>query len=143
MSFKEWTAVIQLVGAFVVAGWLALDHMGGGIGDGTLPGLAIVLLWAVGALIVFNILATVAVTVIVTIVRGEAFKDEPADERDDVIDARSSRIGYAVTSAVAALTLVPLALGVEASLAVLMLFVAPVAGGIIHAAAQLVYYRIG
>lgn len=143
MSFKEWTAIVQLVGGVLIAAWLTTEALGPGLGDGTPGGLAIRLLWALAAIIGFNVIGVIGVTILVTMARGEQLKDEPADERDETIDTRSSRIGYAVTSALAAATLVPLAMGADPSLAIIMLFAAPLAGGLAHALAQLVYYRIG
>lgn len=143
MSYKEWTVIVQLAGGALIVGWLALDAAGGGLGDGTPAGLAIRLLWAMAAIIGFNIVGMILVAILVSMARGEELKDEPADERDETVDTRSSRIGYAVTSILAAATLIPLALGYDPSLAILMLFAAPLGGGIAHAAAQLVYYRLG
>lgn len=143
MSYKEWTAIVQLLGGAIVSIWLVLEVMGTGLGDGTTSGLAIKLLWALGAVIAFNIIGVIITTILVSIAQGEALKDEPADERDEKVDTRSSRIGYVVTSILAALTLIPLAMGVTPSLAVLMLFLAPFGGGLAHAAAQLIFYRLG
>lgn len=143
MSYKEWTAIVQLAGGALIVGWLALEAAGGGLGNGSPAGLAIRLLWALAAIIAFNVVGMILVAILVSITRGEEIKDEPADERDEMVDTRSSRIGYVVTSALAVLTLVPLAMGYDPSLAILMLFVAPLAGGLAHAAAQLVYYRLG
>ncbi len=143
MSYKEWTAVVQLFGAAVIGIWLAFDAFGPGLGDGTTAGLAIRLLWAVGGIIAVNVIGMIVVTIVVTVVRKREFADEPADERDDMIDARSSRIGYIVTSSVAALVLIPLAMGADPKLAIAALFLAPVAGGVAHAAAQLAFYRMG
>jgi hypothetical protein len=143
MGYKEWTAIIQLAGAAAVGLWLAMEAFGAGLGDGTPAGLAIRLLWAVGGLIAINVIGMVIISVVLTVIRQKEFTDEPADERDDMIDARSSRIGYAVTSSLAALTLIPVAMGGAPTLAITMLFVAPLAGGIAHAAAQLVFYRLG
>lgn len=141
MGYKQWTAIVQLAGVVVVGIWLATEA-GAGL-SGTVPAMATTLLLATGGLVVFNIVGMIIVTILVTMVQQRPLKDEPADERDDLIDARSSRIGYIVTSALAVLTLVPLTMGGDPALAVLMLFMAPLAGGVVHAAAQLVYYRLG
>ncbi|WP_196260699.1 hypothetical protein [Pelagibacterium limicola] len=142
MGYKEWTAIVQLLSAVGVIVWLAMDFAAAGFGNTTAE-LATRLLWAIGALIAINIVGMILANILVAIVRQRTLEDEPTDERDDMIDARSSRIGYAVTSSLAALALIPLAMGFEPSLAIAMLFVAPFAGGVAHAAAQLVYYRVG
>lgn len=140
MSYKEWQAVIQIAGVVLVLG-LLLAGVFGPLADTPLE-VARRLLWAVGAAIGFNVLATVVVSVVLTAARGEQFEDAPADERDTAIDTRSSRIAYAVTSAAAALCLVPIAMGADPLIAVLALFFAPLLGGVSHAAALLVYYRV-
>lgn len=143
MNYKQWTAIIQLLGGALVSLWLAYEAMGPGLGDGTPAGLATRLLWAVGALVAFNVVGMILATILVGMAGGGTLKDEPADERDEAVDARSGRVAYMATAIVAAVSLVPLAMGADAGLAVLMLFAAPLAGGLAHAAAQLVYYRIG
>jgi uncharacterized membrane protein len=142
MSFKEWQAVVQILGVVAVTVWLVLDPVGVSAEAG-MAALAWQLVWAFVALIAFNILATIVVTILVSIVRGEELKDERADERDRAIETLSSRNGYVVTSAAAALVLLPLAFGVDPSLAIYALLGAPMLGGVAHAASLLVYYRIG
>ena len=97
----------------------------------------------IGAVIVFTILATIIATIVISVVRREEFKDEPADERDGLIEARSQRWSAYATSIVAALALIPLAMGADPVWAVYALFGAPMVGGTLNAAAQLFYYRVG
>lgn len=141
MSFKEMMAGVQIVGVFVVAAWLAWDATSGGLSGIGTAGVAIKLLWAVGGLVVFNIVGTIIATILVSIVQREVVKDEPADERDMAIEAKSLRNGGIATSIAAALSLIPLAMGAEANFAVYALFIAPVLGGAVNAAFQLYYYR--
>lgn len=141
MSFKEMMAGVQIVGVFVVAAWLAWDAASGGLSGIGTAGVAIKLLWAVGGLVVFNIVGTIIATILVSIVQREVIKDEPADERDMAIEAKSLRNGGIATSIAAALSLIPLAMGAEANFAVYALFIAPVLGGAVNAAFQLYYYR--
>ena len=75
--------------------------------------------------------------------RPGRYEVEPADERDGLIEARSQRWSAYATSIVAALALIPLALGADPVWAVYALFGAPMVGGTINAAAQLFYYRVG
>lgn len=141
MSFKEMMAGVQIVGVFVVAAWLAWDAASGGLSGIGTAGVAIKLLWAVGGLVVFNIVGTIIATILVSVVQREVIKDEPADERDMAIEAKSLRNGGIATSIAAALSLIPLAMGAEANFAVYALFIAPVLGGAVNAAFQLYYYR--
>ena len=46
MSFKEWTAIVQLAGVVLIAGWLVMDFMGGGANVGP-AALAMKLVWAI------------------------------------------------------------------------------------------------
>jgi hypothetical protein len=143
MTYKEWVAAIQIVSAVVITGWLAAEAMGPGIGEGTVTSVAMRLLWAIGAVIVFNIVVTIVVTILVSIARREELKDEKADERDRAINASSARNGYVVTSIAAAAGLVALAFGADPVLGAYALFGAPMLGGVVTAASQLYYYRIG
>jgi Cu/Ag efflux pump CusA len=129
MTFKEMMAGVQLLGVAVVGGWLVWDALTGGA-TGSPAEIAIKLLWAVGAGIVFNIVGTIA-----------ELRDEPSDERDHAVSAKSQRNNAIVTSILAALALIPLAMGADASLAVYALFAAPMAGGAVNALSELYYYR--
>ena len=133
-------AWVQLLGVAVVGGWLAWDALNGGAVSTTAE-IAQKLLWAVGAMVGFNIVGAIIGTILVSIAQREELKDEPADERDHAVAARSLRNSGIATSIVAALALIPLALGVDANLAIYALFVAPVIGGTINAASELYYYR--
>lgn len=142
MSHKEMVAGIQVLGAVLVGSWLVWDAMNGGLGA-SLAGLAGKLLWVIAAVIGFNIVVTILGTILVSIVQRVEFRDEPSDERDMAIDARSLKYGGIVTSALAALALIPLAMGAEPMVAVYALFAAPLIGGTISAALQLYFYRVG
>ena len=143
MSFKELTAWVQIIGAIVVGGWLINDGLNGGFAS-TFPlsAIAMKLLWAIGAVIVFNIAGIIVATILVSIAQGAELKDEKADERDRSISDQSSRNGYVVTSLLAAVALGAMAFGAEPVIAVAALFVAPMVGGVVSAASQLVYYRV-
>ena len=142
MSHKEMIAGIQLVGQVLVAIWLVWDLTSGGLAGATVVSVAIKLLWAIGAVIVFTIIATIVMTIVVSIARREEFKDEPADERDTLIEAKSQRWSAYITSALAALALFPLAFGADPVWAVYALFGAPMIGGTVNAAYMLYYYRV-
>lgn len=141
MTFKEMMAGVQLIGVAVVGGWLAWDAGSGGAAGLSIADTAVKLLWAVGAMIVFNVVGTILGTILVSIAQRAVLQDEPSDERDLVIEAKSLRNGGIATSIAAALSLVPLALGVDGAFAVYALFVAPVIGGTVNAVFQLYYYR--
>jgi hypothetical protein len=142
MSFKEWTAVVQIVGVIVIGGWVVLDAFGGGAA-GPLAAVAMKLVWAIGAVIAFNIVAMIVTAILVSIAQRAELKDERADERDRSVAARSSRNGYMVTSIGAAAALLMVAFGLDPVIAIYALFVAPMLGGATDAVSQLVYYRIG
>jgi hypothetical protein len=143
MSHKEMMAGIQLVGQVLVGLWLVWDLLNGGLAGATVMSVAIKLLWAIGAVIVFSIIATIIMTIVISIARREEFRDEPADERDLLIEAKSQKWSAYVTSIVAALALFPLAFGADPVFAVYALFGAPMLGGTINAIYQLYYYRVG
>ncbi|QYO75422.1 hypothetical protein [Devosia salina] len=140
MTSKEMMAWVQLLGVAGVGGWLALDALNGGA-TGSTAEIATKLLWAVGAMIGFNIVGAIIGTILVSIAQGAELKDEPADERDHLVSAKSQRNSAIATSILAALALIPLALGAGGNLAVYALFVAPVIGGTINAASELYFYR--
>jgi hypothetical protein len=143
MLFKQWEAVVQVIGVIGVAIWLVLDLGANGPGA-TIPEAAAKLVWAMVGLIVANIVGTILVAILVSVVRREEFKDEKADERDRFIGTKSNRNGYIVTSSVAGLSILALAFsGIDPVYAVYALFAAPVLGGVTDAVSQLVYYRIG
>ena len=143
MTFKEWHAVIQLIGQVLIVGWLVLDGMGGGAAGLDFGGVAARLCWAILAMIGLTILLTIVTVIMVSVVQREELKDEAADERDRLVAALGGRNGGAVTSSVAALSLPALALGVEPILAVYALFAAPMLGGTTDAISRLIYYRVG
>lgn len=143
MTMKQWNAVIQLVGLVVVGGWLVLDGLASGGPGSDFAAVATKLVWAIGGVIAFNILGTIVTVIVVGVVTRSELKDEKSDERDAIIDAKSMRNGGAVTSILAALSLLAVALGVAPVFAVYALFVSPVLGGATDAVSRLVYYRIG
>lgn len=140
MTYKEMTAGVQLAGVIAVCAWLGWDALQGG-STGTSGEIAIKLLWAVGAMIVFNIVGSIIVTVVVSAVQRAQWRDEPADERDNAISAKSQRNNAFVTSVLAALALAPVAMGMDVRFALYALFLAPVAGGAINALSELYFYR--
>lgn len=142
MSHKEMIAGVQLVGQVLVAIWLGYDLLAGGLAGATVMSVAVKLLWAIGAVIVFTIIATIIMTIVVSIARREEFKDEPADERDTLIEIKSQRWSAYITSALAALALFPMAFGADPIWAVYALFGAPMIGGTVNAAYMLYYYRV-
>jgi Na+/H+ antiporter NhaD/arsenite permease-like protein len=141
MSYKEWTAVVQLCGAVLVAIWLVWDLLGGGA-QAELAAVAMKLVWAIVAVVALNVVGMIVVAILVAIFKREELRDEKADERDQAISAKSSRNGYVITSSLAALALLAVAFGVDPVLAIYALFVAPLAGGVIAALSELVYYRV-
>jgi hypothetical protein len=134
-------AGIQLVGQVLVTIWLVYDVLTGGLAGATVASVAVKLLWVIAAVIVFTMIGTIIMAIVMSVARREEFKDEPADERDLLIEARSLKYAGMVTSSAAALALLPLAFGMDATFAVYALFGAPMLGGTVNAALQLFYYR--
>ncbi|HTO28255.1 MAG TPA: hypothetical protein VL017_06650, partial [Devosia sp.] len=64
MSHKEMIAGVQLAGQVLVAVWLVWDLLNGGLVGATVMSAAIKLLWAIGAVIVFTIIATIIMTIV-------------------------------------------------------------------------------
>ncbi len=89
MTYKEWMAVVQLLGAVMVGIWLVLDAGASATLD--IAALAAKLLWAIVAVIVFNIVATILSVIVGSILQGEEIKDEATDERDRQVADRSMR----------------------------------------------------
>jgi len=143
MSQKEWEAVIQLVGLVLIVGWLMYDGLVGGFTEAGFAAVATRLVWAIVAMVVFNVVAMVLVMIGIGIVTRTGPTDEEADERDTSIGSRAMRNSGAVTASLAALSLLALAFGAPPIFAVYALFAAPVLGGATDAVSRLVYYRIG
>ena len=143
MSFKEWTAVTQILSGVLIGGWVAWDYLTGGAAGLGMAAVAMKLIWAIVVVIVFNIVAIIVITILVSIVRREELKDEKTDERDRGVADRGNSNGYLVTSITAALVLLGLAFGIDPILAAYGLFGAPMLGGVTDAISRLVYYRIG
>ena len=141
MSYKEWEAVVNVLGAVVIGAWVIFEAV-------TDPATSIAevaarLLWAILFVVLFNIAAMILMTILVSIARREEFKDERADERDKAVGLKGMRNAYVVASTIGALSLFPLAWGYEPAVAVYVLFVGLMLAGVVDAASRLVYYRIG
>jgi len=144
MTYKEWNAAIMVTSGVLVSAWVAFDALFGVDGwRGSVAHVAADMLWAIGYVVAFNILATIVVTILVSIVQREELKDEKSDERDHAVAAKAMRNGYFVLSIGCVAILVLLAFGAAPVLAVYALFGASMLAGVVFAASQLVYYRIG
>lgn len=141
MTFRERTAIVMLIGSLLVMAWLVMDFTGNGATD--LAALATRLLWTVGFAIVFNIVGIIALNILVGIVQGGRLDDDREDERDRAVDLKSMRNGYWVSSASVLGCLLLLALGQPPVVAIYALFGGALLAGLVYAASQLVYYRIG
>jgi formate/nitrite transporter FocA (FNT family) len=143
MTFKEWNAAIMLAGQALVTGWLVNDAMRVRALEPTVAQVSRTLLWAIAAMVVFNIVGTIVVTILVSIARREELKDEAADERDRAVQMRSMRNAYVALSIGGAGSLLLLALGFDPILAAYALFAALMLAGATDSASQLYYYRFG
>lgn len=141
MTFKEMNAAVMLLGAVVISVWVLL----GALEDPTttLSAVATRLCWAVLATVVFNIVAIIVFTILISIAQGREFKEERTDERDRFVAAKAMRNGYFVASLGGLAALIVWALGYEATSGVYVLYGGLMLAGAVDAVSQLVYYRIG
>lgn len=141
MTFKEMNAAVMLLGAVVISAWVLKDA----IGDPTLSLSAVAtrLCWAIGASIVFNIVAIIVFAILVSIAQGREIKDEAADERDHAVGGKAMRNAYVVASLGGLAALIVWALGWEATTGIYVLFGGLMLAGATDAVSRLVYYRIG
>jgi predicted membrane protein len=142
MTIKEISAAVMVLSAIVFSVWIGWDATHGGLAA-TLPEAAWKMIWAIGYVIVFNIVAIIIGTILVSIVRREEVKDERADERDRLVSAKATQNGYLVLSVGVLAVLFGQAFGIDAVLGPYLLFGVSMLAGLIFAASQLVYYRIG
>lgn len=143
MSFKQWTAVIQIVAAVIVLIWLVRDATGADAWPGTVQEAARTTLWALLAIIVFNVVASIVMAIVVSIAQGQEFKDEAADERDTHVGARSMRNAYIIASLGGLGILLFLAFGGNPAAMPYLLFTVLLLAGTADAISRLVYYRVG
>lgn len=143
MSYKEWNAGILLVASLLIGAWVAWDAVFGGTLAGPVSHLAQTLIYAILISIGFNIVAVIVVTIIVSIVRREQFRDDKADERDRSVTARSMRNAYLALSIGGAATLAVLAWGPGGTIPIYMLFAALMLANITDSASRLYYYHVG
>jgi hypothetical protein len=143
MTYKEWNAAISLTGSVLVGVWLVRDLVGADRGAIDASDVAIRLLWAIVFMVVFNIVALIALSILGAATRNDVLKDERSDERDRVVTARSLRNAYFVASIGGAGTLLLVALGGTPVAAVYVLFSALLLAGATDAVSRLLYYRVG
>jgi hypothetical protein len=141
MTFKEWTAVIQVGTGVVVGVWLWRDAEG--VMPATIELAAQRTLWALGGVIVLNIVASIVIAILVSIAQGEELKDERSDERDHSVNSRGMRNAYIVASIGGLGVLIYLALGGNPPGAAYGIFGVLMLAGMTDAVSRLVYYRIG
>nr|WP_295886213.1 hypothetical protein [uncultured Devosia sp.] len=141
MTFKEMNAAVMLLGAVVISAWVLRDGLAAP--DMTLSAVAARLCWAILASIIFNIVAIIVFTILISIAQGREFKDEAADERDRFVGAKAMRNGYLVASLGGLAALIVWALGHEAATGVYVLYGGLMLAGAVDAVSQLYYYRVG
>jgi nitrate reductase gamma subunit len=141
MSTKEISAFVMVLSAVVISGWVAWDAMGNGVAA-TAAEAAGKMVWAIGYSIVFNIVAVIVGVIVVSVARREEVKDERADERDRLINAKSMMAGYFVLSIGVLLVLIWQAFGLAANHAPYALFGISMLAGGAFAVSQIVQYRL-
>lgn len=141
MTYKEMNAAVMLLGAVVISAWVLM----GAVGEPalTLSAVATRLCWAILASIVFNIVAIIVFTILISIAQGREFTDEQADERDRQVGDKAMRNAYVVASLGGLAALIVWALGYEVTAGVYVLFAGLMLAGATDGASRLVYYRIG
>jgi hypothetical protein len=75
MTFKEMNAAVMLLGAVAISAWVLKDAIGGP--TLTLSAVATRLCWAILASIVFNIVAIIVFTILISIAQGREFSVMP------------------------------------------------------------------
>jgi hypothetical protein len=143
MSYKEWNAGILLIASLLIGAWVAWDAFLGGTFAGPVSHLAQILIYAILVSIGFNIAAVIVVTILVSIVRREQFRDERADERDKAVTAKAMRNAYLALSIGGAVTLAVLAWGPGGTIPIYVLFAALMLANATDSASRLYYYRVG
>lgn len=143
MTFKEWTAALQLVGLAIAATWLLLDATHRAAADWTIAAVATQILWVIAFMVVFMIAGLIAVSVGLAAARREEFKDVQPDERDLAVEAKSCRNAYRTVAFGGIAVLIFFATGQDPVLGIYVLFGTLMLGGLAEATSQLVYYRIG
>ncbi|MEQ1770611.1 MAG: hypothetical protein ABL879_12300 [Devosia sp.] len=141
MSSKQIEAWVMVLGSVFISLWMVWKTLGAGV-PATASGAAWEVLWAIGYVIVFNIVAMIAGVILVSIAQREEVKDERADERDRFINARSMGTAYFVSSIGVLAVLVWLAFGLGPNLVPYALFAVGMAAGAASAVSKLVLYRI-
>lgn len=142
MTYKEWNAAVMVASALAISGWVVYGIADGGFAADPIEA-ARRMLWAVGYVIAFNVVAMILISIAVGIAQREALADEAEDERDRAVNARAMRNGYMTLSIGVLLVLIAQAVGIDAALVPYALFGVSMLAGGIFAASQLVYYRIG
>lgn len=141
MTYKEMNAAVMLLGAVVIGAWVFL-----GAGEASalpLDEAAKRLCWAILASIVFNIVAVIVFTILISIAQGRELKDERTDERDRAVRMRAMSNAYVVASLAGAAALVTWALGYDLHTGLNVLFGGLMLAGATDAVSRLYYYRIG
>ena len=143
MTFKQWQAVVALAVQGLIAGWLVIDATRSPVLDPTVAATATKLMWAMLAIVGVNIVGNVIVAIVVSVARGEALKDERADERDKAVTAMSGRNAYFVLALAGLGTLLMLALGVGPVIGAYALFGAMLLAGEADSVSKPIYYHVG
>lgn len=143
MTFKQWRAVIMIVSQIAIAIWLWQVWDNKPIEDTSIAEAAGLAVWAIGAMVAINVAVSLAIVILVSIAQRREFKDESADERDRLVNARSGRNAYVVLSVSGLGILVALAWGTPPTTAIFALFAALMLAGTVDAVSKLAYYRYG
>lgn len=141
MTFKEMNAAVMLLSALVISAWVLRDALADP--TATVQVVAARLCWAMLASIVFNIVAIIVFTILISIAQGRELKDEAADERDHSVGSRAMRNAYIVASAAGAGGIFIWAFGIDFTVGIYVLFGGLMLAGATDAVSRLVYYRIG
>lgn len=142
MTSKEISAWVTVIIGIAVSAWVARDAMSAGVAP-SLSAAAWKMLWAIAASIGLSIVAAIVGVIVVSIVQREEVKDERADERDKLINGKAMRNAYFALSLGVLAVLIAQALGLQPELGPYALFGIAMLAGVVFAASQIVYYRVG
>ena len=140
MSTKEIQAWVQVLGALVISGLVALQVNAAGFAP-TISAAAWQMLWAILYSIGLSIVAVIVGVILVSIAQREEVKDERADERDRMINRQSMANAYFTLSIGVLGVLFWQAFGLEGEKVPYALFGISMLAGLVSGATQIVLYR--
>jgi uncharacterized membrane protein YbjE (DUF340 family) len=141
MSTKEIEAVVTVLSAIVIGVWVWMGVAAKGFAP-TASAAAWEMLWAIGYVIAFNIVAMIVGVIVVSIAQREEVKDQRADERDKLINGKSMAVAYFLLAIGVLGVLIWQAVGIDGNLIPYVLFAISMVAGVGSAIAKFTLYRV-